>query len=268
MKRLVLHFDVVSPFAYSPSSACRRFCRAAATRSSTALLFAGLLQHWGRRVRPRSNPSARGPSATCTGWRSRTASPSTRRRCTLQPLALLRLALACGPTDASSKPSSATLDRRARCERCTAPGELATALAPRRDPAGEEVKAELRRLTEEAAQAGVFGVPTLTMEGRNFWGLDALPMLRDALLGGAWFDGPPGTAKGRRGRACGADDRGKAERGGFGNILSADACQPVLGRRQNRVSAWLKDRRSPQEQETTWNPTLRCASRSIPNTAN
>jgi len=35
----------------------------------------------------------------------------------------------------------------------------------------------------------VFGVPTCTLDGRHFWGLDALPMLRDALQGGDWFSG-------------------------------------------------------------------------------
>jgi hypothetical protein len=44
--------------------------------------------------------------------------------------------------------------------------------------------------------AGVFGVPTLEIEGRHFWGLDALPMVRDALLGGAWFQGPAWDAEG------------------------------------------------------------------------
>jgi 2-hydroxychromene-2-carboxylate isomerase len=68
--------------------------------------------------------------------------------------------------------------------------EITARLAPARDPAGEAVKAELRRLTEEAAAAGLFGVPSFALAGRHFWGLDALPMLRDALLGGPWFSGP------------------------------------------------------------------------------
>ena len=67
---------------------------------------------------------------------------------------------------------------------------LAQGLSPRRDPAGSEVKAELRALTEEAMARGVFGVPSFELEGRVFWGLDALPMLRGALLGEAWFEGP------------------------------------------------------------------------------
>jgi 2-hydroxychromene-2-carboxylate isomerase len=66
---------------------------------------------------------------------------------------------------------------------------LRNTLAPAREPDGEDVKAELRAHTEAAIAEAVFGVPTVSCEGRHFWGLDALPMLRDALGGGAWFQG-------------------------------------------------------------------------------
>jgi 2-hydroxychromene-2-carboxylate isomerase len=67
---------------------------------------------------------------------------------------------------------------------------LRDALAPARDPDGDEVKAELRANTQAALASGAFGVPSFELDGRLFWGLDALPMLRDALAGGPWFDGP------------------------------------------------------------------------------
>ena len=41
---------------------------------------------------------------------------------------------------------------------------------------------------------GVFGVPTCEVDGRLFWGLDALPMLRAYLRGDPWFDGPGWSA--------------------------------------------------------------------------
>ena len=72
---------------------------------------------------------------------------------------------------------------------------LAAQLTPSRDLTSEAVENELRSVTEAAA-AGVFGVPTFNLEGRHSWGLDALPMLRDALQGGAWFDGPAGNEAG------------------------------------------------------------------------
>lgn len=56
-------------------------------------------------------------------------------------------------------------------------------------PDGDEVKLRLRRNTEEALALGLFGVPAVVAGGRVFWGLDALPMLRESMDGGAWFQG-------------------------------------------------------------------------------
>ena len=52
------------------------------------------------------------------------------------------------------------------------------------------MKDQLRAATDLAITRGVFGVPTFELDGRLFWGVDALPMLRAALRGEAWFDGP------------------------------------------------------------------------------
>ncbi len=54
----------------------------------------------------------------------------------------------------------------------------------------EAVKSRLRANTDEAVAAGGFGVPSFVVDGRVFWGLDSLPMLRRYLEGDAWFDGP------------------------------------------------------------------------------
>jgi 2-hydroxychromene-2-carboxylate isomerase len=73
------------------------------------------------------------------------------------------------------------------------PGRIAAltqALAPKRDPASDAVKGALRSATQEAIALGLFGVPTFELDGRLFWGLDALPMLRASVRGDAWFDGP------------------------------------------------------------------------------
>ena len=67
---------------------------------------------------------------------------------------------------------------------------LQDALQPGRDVNGADVKAQLKAHTDEAIAAQVFGVPSMVVDGRVFWGLDALPMLADYLRGGAWFQGP------------------------------------------------------------------------------
>jgi hypothetical protein len=62
-------------------------------------------------------------------------------------------------------------------------------LAPAQDPGSEEVKVQLKTNTSRAIAAGVFGVPAMLVDDKVFWGLDALPMLRDYLLGSPWFAG-------------------------------------------------------------------------------
>jgi len=81
---------------------------------------------------------------------------------------------------------------------------LAALLSPRLDPVGDAARRRLRDATDEAIAAGVFGVPTVRADGRLFWGLDALPMLRAMLLGEPSFDAeawdragirPPGVVR-------------------------------------------------------------------------
>ena len=62
----------------------------------------------------------------------------------------------------------------------------------------QPITAVIRLKTDAAVALGLFGVPTLVCQGRHFFGLDALPMLRDALAGGAWFDGPAWDAAGNQ----------------------------------------------------------------------
>ena len=41
---------------------------------------------------------------------------------------------------------------------------------------GDVYKRQLKTNTEEAIAQGVFGVPAMVVDGRIFWGLDALPL--------------------------------------------------------------------------------------------
>lgn len=70
--------------------------------------------------------------------------------------------------------------------------QLKESLAPQMSSAEdreERAKNLLKQNTSAAAEAGVFGVPAFEVDGRVFWGLDALPMLRAYLEGDAWFAG-------------------------------------------------------------------------------
>ena len=156
------------------------------------MLFAGLLNHWGQKGPAEIEPK-RAWTFRHVHWLAQQhgIALDTPAVHPFNPLPLLRLALACGP----NRRVVEALFRHVWVGGLDAQdpqrlADLTARLAPPRDPAGDEVKAELRRLTEEAAADGIFGVPTCALDGRHFWGLDALPMLRDALQGGAWFDGP------------------------------------------------------------------------------
>ena len=66
---------------------------------------------------------------------------------------------------------------------------MRAALQPKRDPASDAVKSELKSNTDAAIARGVFGVPTLAVDDKLFWGADALPMLRAWLENDPWFSG-------------------------------------------------------------------------------
>ena len=71
--------------------------------------------------------------------------------------------------------------------------ELALSLGVR-DPdaaiAAQDVKDELRRNTDEAIARGVFGVPTLAIDGELFWGADATEMARGYAANGCRYSDP------------------------------------------------------------------------------
>lgn len=198
MKRIVCWFDVVSPFAFLAFEHLPQALQGCSYEVQyRPLLFAGLLGHWGQK-----GPAEIAPKREWTfrhvAWLSHSlnipiATPAAHP---FNPLALLRLALACA--EAGEMPNRRVVEAVMRhvwrggadaveAQRLRA---LTESLAPKRDPAGDDVKGELRALTEQAVARGVFGVPTFDLDGRLFWGLDALPMLRAALCADAWFDGP------------------------------------------------------------------------------
>ena len=73
---------------------------------------------------------------------------------------------------------------------------LATTLAPRISPGDDSVKQALKDSTARAIELGVFGVPTIEVEGHMFWGVDALPMLSAYLRDDPWFAGPAWSREG------------------------------------------------------------------------
>jgi 2-hydroxychromene-2-carboxylate isomerase len=109
------------------------------------------------------------------------------------PLALLRLAVACEARGTPNRYVCETLFRHVwqgglEATDAARLAALTAQLGPARGVNSDEVKAQLKANTDEALQRGVFGVPTLVVDDKLFWGLDALPMLQAYLAGDPWFD--------------------------------------------------------------------------------
>ena len=186
MKQLSFHFDVVSPYAYLAFEALpQALAGCSHVVDYRPLLFAGLLKHWGQKGPVEIEPK-REWTWRHVAWLARVHGIpfSAPRTHPFNPLALLRLALACAA--AGELPNrlvvEAVLRHVWRADGADALDAarlqaLTAELNPVRDPAGADVKRELRALTEAAIAAGVFGVPTIVADGRIYWGLDSLSML-------------------------------------------------------------------------------------------
>jgi 2-hydroxychromene-2-carboxylate isomerase len=197
LKLLRFWFDPVSPFAYL---AFERLPQALAGLSYCVeyrpVLFAGLLQHWGQKGPAEIEPK-RAWTFRQVQWLALRDNIELRTPAQhpFNPIALLRLAVACAPAGGTpNRHVVETVLRHVWCAEGADPNEparlegLRQTLAPLRDPQGEDVKTELRAAGNEAVAHGVFGVPTLESDGRLFWGADSLEMLAQCLRGETWFD--------------------------------------------------------------------------------
>jgi 2-hydroxychromene-2-carboxylate isomerase len=190
MQRVIFDFDIISPYAYL---AFERLPEALEGVSHVVeyrpLLFAGLLKAWGNTAPVDVAPKKAWLFRQCAWIAERDGvafRPPTPHP--FNPLALLRLLVASAP--AGRHPNRYAVELAMRHVWARDGGDpndpvalkaLADAIAPLRDPAGAEVKAELQARTAQAVAAGVFGVPFFRLDdGQHFWGQDGIAMLVDA----------------------------------------------------------------------------------------
>jgi 2-hydroxychromene-2-carboxylate isomerase len=194
LKHITFYLDFISPYAYL---AFERLPRALEGLSYSVdyqpVLFGGILQHHGQ-LGPAEIEGKRDWTYRQVQWLAGQQATPLNMPAThpFNPLALLRLALACGDKGQVNRYVCESIFRHVWLggQDAADAARLATLraqLAPAQDPGSDEVKAQLKTNTSQAIAAGVFGVPAMLVDGKIFWGLDALPMLRDYLLGGAWF---------------------------------------------------------------------------------
>ena len=197
MKTIDFYFDFISPYAWLGFEALPQALEGLSCQVvHRPVLFAALLKHHGQ-LGPAEIPSKRDWTYRQVLWQAQQQGTDLQLPAAhpFNPLGLLRLALACDAAGLPNRYVCEAIFRHAWCSgQDAADGErlaaLQATLSPARDPASQEVKQALQTHTEAAIGLGVFGVPTWVVDGRLFWGRDALPMLRAFLQGDGWFDGP------------------------------------------------------------------------------
>lgn len=195
MKHITFYLDFISPYAYL---AFEKMPEALMGLSYSVtykpMLLGAVIKHHGQ-LAPAEIPPKRDWTYRQVLWQAHTHGVDLQMPTShpFNPLPLLRLAVASNAQGLPNRYVCETLFKHvwlggadaADPERLQALTEL---LAPERGVNSDEVKAQLKALTEEAIGLGAFGAPTFVVDGKLFWGFDALPMLRAYLTGDPWFD--------------------------------------------------------------------------------
>lgn len=191
MKRIDFHLDFISPYAWLAFAHLPQALQGLSYEVVyRPVLFAGLLKHHGQ-LGPAEIAPKRAWTFRQVLWQAQRLGVPMQLPMAhpFNPLGLLRLAWACARQGSPNRYAVETIFRHVWCTGAAADdaarlAQLAATLAPAQDPADAAVKQALREATDGAIAAGVFGVPSFTVDGRLFWGLDALPLLRAHLAGG------------------------------------------------------------------------------------
>lgn len=187
------YFDFISPYSYFQSERLPAL-PAGVTLRPRAILFAGLLEHWGQKG-PAEIAGKRTFTYRQVQWIARRDGIPLRFPPShpFNPIKALRLAVALDESMAAIHAIYRHIWRDGR--HTDSEGEwaalaAAVGLSPEEAAARVSdpvVKARLKRNGEEAIAAGVFGVPTLLVDGIPFWGYDATAMAADYLRDPAAF---------------------------------------------------------------------------------
>jgi 2-hydroxychromene-2-carboxylate isomerase len=196
MKHITFYVDFISPYAYLAFEQLPEALKGISySVDYRPVLFAGMLKHHGQ-LGPAEIAPKRDWTYRQVLWLAHSLNIPIQMPAShpFNPLPLLRLAVACNArlSGQANRYVCETIFRHVWCtgqeagsvERTEA---LTAQLSPSHDIQCDEVKNSLKINTEEAIAQGVFGVPAFAVDGKIFWGLDALPMLRDYLLGAPWF---------------------------------------------------------------------------------
>lgn len=205
MHELTFFYDPISPYAHLAFEQLPKALMGLSVHVRyRPVLFAALLKAHGQ-LGPAEIPGKREWTYRQVGWLAkqqgvRLDMPAAHP---FNPLALLRLGLCTATDDAPGDTNryvtgllfqhvwhggmDATDPARLAALQALLQDHMAERKRTWHAPGSDTVKQRLRDNTEAALAAGVFGVPSVVVNGRVFWGQDALPMLRACLDGDAWF---------------------------------------------------------------------------------
>ncbi len=180
MRPIAWYFDFVSPFACIGLHRLKELPQGLEIEYRP-VLFAGLLDRWGQKGPAEIAAKRRYTSRWCHWWARSLGIPFRFPAAhPFNPLHHLRLAIACGcAPEAVRRIFQAIWTTGGDASAPDAFSQLALELGIDAARLGSpEVKDALRRNTEDAAARGVFGVPTLEVEGELFWGADSIDFVR------------------------------------------------------------------------------------------
>ena len=200
LKQITFYLDFISPYAYLAFEQLPRQLQGLSySVRYVPILFAALLKHHGQ-LGPAEIAPKRAWTYRQVLWQAHALGVPLQlpARHPFNPLPLLRLAIGCSakawPGDISRYVAESIFRHvwigGAEADDPARLAQLATTLAPQREPGGAAVKAQLKQNTDQAIALELFGVPAFAVDDRLFWGLDALPMLRAYVSGDEWFTKP------------------------------------------------------------------------------
>jgi 2-hydroxychromene-2-carboxylate isomerase len=179
------YFDVISPFAHVALARLPEIERLRPVVLKP-IVFGAVLKHWGQLGPAEIAPKRVHTYRLVTHLAARESIPFRFPAAhPFNPLALLRLLTALDGQREAVRTAFDLVWGQGRD--ANDPAVLAEVAAAAGDPGAVErlveqpVKDALRQATEQAIAAGIFGVPSLLIDGEVFWGVDAMTMALDYL---------------------------------------------------------------------------------------
>ena len=200
MNDVHFYFDFISPYAWLAFKALPKSLEGISHRVHYhPVVFGAMLKHHGQ-LGPAEMPGKRDWTYRQVMWLAKQQGTDLQMPAShpFNSLALLRLAVAASDNGQPNRYVVESIFKHVWCTGLEASDAerfaalqlhlFSQANVSLKAPQSVEVKQLLQQQTQQAIDLGLFGVPSMVVNGQVFWGQDALPMLRAYLQGDAWFE--------------------------------------------------------------------------------